>query len=250
MLLNLMTWPEVETHLRNRVCVMLPIGSVEQHGPMGLIGTDVICASEVAARAGDLAHAIVAPSISYTPAPFNTDFPGTVSISAELLTALVQQICTGLLDQGFMGVFIVNGHGANLVPIDAAQQMLPKGSVTVKSWWDPEPVGRLRRVLYGDWEGMHATPSEVAITQTLYGAKPLAEASHPPEQLSAQYIRDHSGDRHGPPKEHRETFPDGRVGSHSALASPEHGQKFLDLSSMAIAEEFQAFSRARRTATA
>ena len=36
---------------------MLPIGSVEQHGPMGLIGTDVICASEVAARAADLVGA-------------------------------------------------------------------------------------------------------------------------------------------------------------------------------------------------
>lgn len=147
-------------------------------------------------------------------------------------------------------MFIVNGHGANLALVQAVQKALPKGVVTVKSWWDPEEVGQLRRDLYGDWEGMHATPSEVAITQALYGAKPQGPAKLPPKKLSAQYIRDHSGDRHGPPKEHRALFPDGRVGSHSALAAPQHGQQLLDVASSAIAGAFRAFSDSRQAATA
>lgn len=227
---------------------MLAMGSVEQHGPMGLIGTDVICAQEVAIRAADLTGAIVAPPLAYTPAPFNTSFPGTISISAELAIGLVQQICQGLLDQGFLGVFIVNGHGANLAVIETAQQQLPSGAVKVQSWWAPETVNDLRAALYGEWEGMHATPSEVAITQALYGAKPQGAATDPPERLSMEYIRAHSGDRHGPPDEHRAAFPDGRVGSHSALATPADGAKLLDLASRAIAEEFAAFSQARRAA--
>ena len=40
--LNLMTWPEVDARLEKGACVMLPTGSTEQHGPMGLIGTDTI----------------------------------------------------------------------------------------------------------------------------------------------------------------------------------------------------------------
>lgn len=248
MQLNLMTWPEVETHLRGGCCAMLPIGSVEQHGPMGLIGTDVICASEVASRAADLVDAVVAPAIAYTPAPFNTSFPGTVSITPDLLTELIQQVCEGLLNQGFLGVFIVNGHGANQDPIAAVQQSLPARSVAVQSWWAPQAVNDLRSTLYGEWEGMHATPSEVAITQALYGSKPAGAAHDPPAPLSATYIREHSGDRHGPPDEHRTAFPDGRVGSHSALASPEHGLQLLEVASKEIAEEFQVFSQTRRAA--
>lgn len=246
MLLSLMTWPEVETRLATGVCAMLPIGSVEQHGPIGLVGTDTICAATVAERAASRAGVIVAPPIAYTPAPFNTSFPGTVSISPDLLSALVEQVCQGLLNQGFLGVFIVNGHGANLDPIAKALQGLPAGAIKVQNWWAPEQVSQLRSELYGDWEGMHATPSEVAITQTLYGARISDLAAEPPEKLSADYIRAHSGDRHGPPDDHREKFPDGRVGSHSALASPEDGNRLLDAAARSIAAEFTEFTEARK----
>ena len=246
MLLSLMTWPEVETHLAQGVCALLPVGSVEQHGPMGLIGTDVICAAAIAERAAAQVGAIVAPALSYTPAPFNTSFPGTVSITPGLLRALVTQVCDGLLAQGFLGVFIVNGHGANLDPIAQAVTALPAGAVRVQSWWVPPAVNQLRARLYAEWEGMHATPSEVAITQALHGARAPGLAATPPEQLSPDYIRAHSGDRHGPPDEHRAQFPDGRVGSHSALATPKDGAVLLDVAGRAIAAEFSEFAAQRR----
>jgi creatinine amidohydrolase len=50
MLLQHQTWQEVETYLTQSKGIILPIGSTEQHGPNGLIGTDAICA-EVIARA-------------------------------------------------------------------------------------------------------------------------------------------------------------------------------------------------------
>lgn len=245
MLMSLMTWPELERYLDQGVCVMLPVGSVEQHGPMGLIGTDTICAAEVARHAGEQIGAVVAPEITYTPAPFNAAFPGTVSITDELFHSLLIEICKGLLDQGFLGVFVVNGHGANLSPLETAINALPTGAVRVQSWWAPPAVNALRHSLYGDWEGMHATPSEVAITQALHGACAPGPASIPPEKLSAEYIAAHSGDRHGPPAEHRAAFPDGRVGSHSALATPEHGARLLSTAAQAIAEEFTRFSEER-----
>ncbi|WP_425045070.1 creatininase family protein [Primorskyibacter sp. S87] len=246
MQLSQMTWPELEQRLICGVCVMLPIGSTEQHGPMGLIGTDTICATEVARCAADQCDAIVAPEIAYTPAPFNTAFPGTVSISPDLTQALVQQVCQGLLDQGFKGVFVVNGHGANLAPIAAAIENLPLGSVQVQSWWAPRSVAELRSNMFGTWEGMHATPSEVAITQALFGPKPEGLASSPPRKLDHEYIRAHSGDRHGPPEQHRLDFPDGRVGSHSALATPKLGAELLAAAAAAIAAEFGAFSDKRK----
>ena len=243
--LALMTWPELDARLTRGACVMLPMGSTEQHGPMGLNGTDTICAHEIARTAARLCDGVVAPPIAYTPAPFNTSFPGTVSITPDLMQDLVQQICEGLLIQGFRGVFIVNGHGANLAPARAAVSALPEGAAHIQSWWDAEPVAKMRRDFFGDWEGMHATPSEVAITQALHGAKPVGAAAEPPEKLSRAYITEHSGDRHGPPDEHRTQFPDGRVGSHSALATPELGHQLLETASKALADDFRRFSAER-----
>lgn len=243
--LSLVTWLDVEQRIGAGSCIMLPLGSTEQHGPMGLIGTDTICARDVALRSAELCDALVAPPLSYTPAPFNTSFPGTISLSSELFERCLLEICQGLLAQGFCGIFVVNGHGANLEPARSVARSLPEGALCLQSWWDPPVVVQMRSDMFGEWEGMHATPSEVAITQALYGSKPIGEAASPPMKLSAEYIKAHSGDKHGPPDRHRAQFPDGRVGSHSALASPELGAKLLDAASQALAQNYRAFCALR-----
>ena len=87
---------------------------------MGLIGTDAICAQQIAEGAADNVKAYVAPTIAYTPAPFNTAFPGTLSISEPLFEALVGEILDGLIRQGFEFVYFVNGHGANLAILSSS----------------------------------------------------------------------------------------------------------------------------------
>lgn len=239
MRLDLCTWPEVEAYLARSTGIFLPVGSTEQHGPMGLIGTDAICAGAVAERAADLANALVAPTLALTPAPFNTAFPGTISISEPVFEALAGEVVSGLLTQGFDRIYVLNGHGANLAPL----RRIAGGcaEVRIRSWWDYAPVNAIRQREYGDWEGMHATPSEVAITQALHRVVESGAASNPPRKLSADYIRAHSGDRHGPPDEHRRDFPDGRVGSHSALATPEVGAELLNAAANAAAADYAVF---------
>ena len=85
-----MTWYEIKAYLKARKGIFVPTGSIEQYGPLGLIGTDVICAREIAWRAADICEAMVAPEIAYAPAAFNMSFPGTVSLSAPLYQALVK----------------------------------------------------------------------------------------------------------------------------------------------------------------
>lgn len=246
MKLENMTWYEVDTRIKEGAAILLPVGSTEQHGPMGRIGTDTICANAVALAAAEHVNAIVAPPLAYTPAPFNTAFPGTISVSEETFQSLAHEVISGCLAQGFSGVFIVNGHGANLEPLRRVAKQLPIDRCLIRSWWEPSAVNALRSDLYGEWEGMHATPSEIAITQALLGSLPPNEASDPPQRLSAEYLRDHSGDRHGPPDAHRAQFPDGRVGSHSALATPEAGHKLLAASAVGIAKEFEEFQAGLR----
>jgi len=241
-----MTWYDVEARIEQGAAILLPVGSTEQHGPMGRIGTDTICATAVALAAADQCNAIVAPPLAYTPAPFNTAFPGTISVTEETFETLAREVINGCLDQGFAGVFVVNGHGANLDPLERIASGLPANRIRIRSWWEPNAVNEIRAELYGAWEGMHATPSEVAITQALLGTLPPGPAATPPEPLSTEYLRAHARDRHGPPQEHRAQFPDGRVGSHSALATPEDGHRLLRASASEIADEFTEFLASAR----
>ncbi len=239
MKLEEMTWPEVEAYLKDARGVILPTGSVEQHGPIGLIGTDAICAREIAWRAGDLCNVPVAPELTYAPAPFNMSFPGTVSLSSDLYQHLAHEVMQGLAHHGFERIYVLNGHGANLAPLLAAAEGV-EAAVCLRSWWDFDAVNAIRAAHYGDWEGMHATPSEVAITQATHRVIDGSDLP-PPKKLSPEFIKAHAGDKHGPPDAHRRDFPDGRVGSHSGLARPEHGEALLTAAATAVAEDFRVF---------
>ena len=253
MRLDLATWPEVEAYLAHSHGIIIPAGSTEQHGPMGLIGTDAICAERVSMEAADRSGAMVAPTLAYTPAPFNLGFPGTVSVPESLFAELVTAILTSLDSHGFDRFYFVNAHGANLAPLQRASAEF-RGNrhtrVRIRSWWEFEPVNALRSAYYGSWEGMHATPAEVAITQATHRIVPPGEAASPPERLPAGFIERHAGDRHGPPEEHRRRFPDGRVGSHSALATPKHGAALLEAAAAAVADDYSRFTRGRSPASA
>ncbi len=235
------TWQEVEDYLKSSDGILVPTGSTEQHGPMGLIGTDAICAEQVAMGAGERADALVAPTLAYTPAPFNMDFPGTISLSVPLFEALLGEILECLDRAGFRHIYFINGHGANLDPLRRVAGQVPALTVRIRSWWDFEDVNDLRQNLYGEWEGMHATPSEIAITQATHRTLAPGDAVTPPVKLSAEYIRRHSGDRHGPADAHRKQFPDGRVGSHSALANPRDGFTLLEMAQQALSNDYRKF---------
>ena len=61
MQLRLSTWCEVEHYLKTLKGIIIPIGSTEQHGPMGLIGTDSICPEVVAAGIAEKTKVMITP---------------------------------------------------------------------------------------------------------------------------------------------------------------------------------------------
>ena len=242
MKLDHLTWLEVEAYLKRSRGIILPVGSTEQHGPMGLIGTDSLCAEAIAERAAERADALVAPVLGYTPAPFNMGFPGTVSVSEATFRALFLEILEGLASHSFTRLFVLNAHGANLAPMRQAVESFCGADVMIRSWWDFEEVNALRRKFYGEWEGMHATPAEISITQALYRSLPAGDAAAPPRKLAPAEIEARTGDNHGPADEHKAEFPDGRVGSHSALADPDHGHELLKTAAEAVEREYLKFA--------
>ena len=122
MRLDLQTWQEVERYLLSNRGIIIPVGSIEQHGPMGLIGTDAFCAQAIARAAGDQIKTLVAPTVAMGPAPFNMSFPGTISLGVDTYCAVISEIVLGLSSQGFQKFYFLNGHG----PIWHRSRPLPK----------------------------------------------------------------------------------------------------------------------------
>jgi creatinine amidohydrolase len=110
-----MTWEEARDLERARTIAVLPVGALEAHGPHLPLATDGVIA-EAMARAGAAllvsrgVPALVLPVLPYTVATFAAEFPGTISASAEAVTALVTDVARSLGRHGFRALAIANAH--------------------------------------------------------------------------------------------------------------------------------------------
>lgn len=244
MLLHLSTWPEVEAYLENSRGIILPIGSTEQHGPTGAIGTDAICAEAIAKGVGEAGGVMVGPTINVGMALHHGAFPGTISLRPTTLIELVSDYLASLARAGFQRFLFINGHGGNIATLKAgfaqayarlADAGIPEASAVrckVANWFMCGSVYRLAKDLYGDSEGSHATPSEIALTQYLY---PEACKQAP---LSVPVAK--AGPIYGA-ADFRRRYPDGRMGSNPALATPEHGRQLYEAAVKELSETCQQF---------
>jgi creatinine amidohydrolase len=238
--LDLQSWPEVESYLEDRSDIIVPIGSTEQHGPNGLIGTDALCAEVISREMAEKASALVAPTIAVGMAQHHLGFPGSMSLRPTTLIAVVRDVITSLAGHGFTRICFVNGHGGNIATVTAAfseyyaeSSFAAHGNSTpvecrLRNWWEAPSVGAISRELYGQAEGHHATPSEVAVTQFAFPDH-IKHAEMRPEIAPVAGFTDAA--------DYRRNFPDGRIGSNPALASPQAGARLVEAAASALAAE-------------
>ena len=242
--LQLRSWPEVETYLERCRGVIVPLGSTEQHGPTGAIGTDALTAEAVALEVGRRTGVLVTPAQNFGMAEHHLGFAGTVSLQPATLLAVLHDVVLSLARHGFERIFVINGHGGNIATAraafaqahgTAAARGLPVADrlrCQLANWFTAGAVMQEARSLYGDREGHHATPSEIALTLHL----------EPTLQSKQRPLPDPSpaGPIHGP-EDFRRRHPDGRMGSDPYLAQADHGQRFLDLAATALAADLERF---------
>jgi creatinine amidohydrolase len=243
MRLQLCTWPEVEAYLQRSTGIILPIGSTEQHGPNGLIGTDAICPETIARGVAERIDVLIGPTINFGMAQHHMAFPGTVTLRPTTLVAVVRDVVQSLARHGFTHLYFLNGHGGNFESVRAgfaevhAERSLGEGGqapvqCAIMNWWTGRGIRRLSRELFGDAEGMHATPSEVSLS---YYAYPEAVKQVEMEPRLAPVGRFHDAE------DFRRRFPDGRIGSDPSLASVDAGAKLFAAAVEDIIADYQAF---------
>lgn len=242
MLLSFQTWPEVEAYLSCSDAIIMPIGSTEQHGPNGLIGTDAICAEHIASGVGQAIGTLVAPTISVGMATHHMGFPGTITHTPSVLIAILREQVSALAAHGFRRFFFINGHGGNIASVNAAfaeihalrwQAGAPALRLSLANWWDAPGVAALSKQYYGEADGSHATASEIAITRHLFPEHTKERELDPPVAPGGSF-QDAA--------DFRIRFPDGRIGSNPGLSTAEHGAEIFHAAIAGMAEMHRAFA--------
>lgn len=120
-----LTSPELAELSRKEAIVLLPMGSTEQHGPHLPVGTDAILATWFAHRTaktlGEIGiPAVVAPTIAVANSMHHMSFAGSMSLHPRTFMQVLQEECQAIATHGFRRIVILNGHGGNNHPTQAA----------------------------------------------------------------------------------------------------------------------------------
>ncbi len=117
-----LTWPEMREAIARQPVILLPFGTVEDHGPHLPLNTDniiveAICREAARRAAGEI---LVMPLVAYGLDEHHMDFPGTISVGMQTLLAYVADVALSAARHGFNHLLIVNGHGSNAAIADLA----------------------------------------------------------------------------------------------------------------------------------
>jgi creatinine amidohydrolase len=125
-MLERMTWTEVDEALSRGVdAVLLPFGSIEQHGPHMPLDTDCFIAGALAQRAAEHAdgeglRVLVAPTVNVTLSWYHMQYAGTMRLTTETFLHVFRDVCDSLFHHGVRTVIVVNGHGGNVPALTVA----------------------------------------------------------------------------------------------------------------------------------
>lgn len=158
MYLSNMNYLEVEAYLKKSDTIIIPVGSLENHGLHMPLGTDTIIPDEIARLISSRSDLLIAPTVNYGATDDIVGFAGTVSIGTEGLITLLRTICDQLYNYGFRHFMILNGHGGNTAAIQAVgSHLYRKGAyLAILNWW--LMAGQINPV----WAGGHGGGEETA----------------------------------------------------------------------------------------
>lgn len=124
--MELMNWLDIQSKMaEGYTTVIIPIGSIEQHGPHLPLNADVLIGEVIAERTAEiLSKSLVAPAIRPGCSEHHMEFPGTLTISAELLTRLVYEYCRSYVRHGFRTIVLLPSHGGNFAVVKSAAEQL------------------------------------------------------------------------------------------------------------------------------
>ena len=243
--LSTATWQEIGARIAaGNTGIIIPIGSHEQHGPTGLIGTDALCPQIIADQAEKQSDLLLAPTFSIGMAQHHLGFPGSMTLRPSTMIATIVDWTASLIRHGFDRLYWLNGHGGNVATIQAAfaETYAPYSLAGTAApfahklinWWQLPGIEKLCRDTWPTGHGSHGTASEVAVTYWAY----------PDRETLSRMVLDPAIAPDGPIRDaadYRARFADGRIGSDPTQARGVDGGKIVAASAAALIADATAF---------
>ena len=144
-------WPEMKALDRGKTVAILPVGSMEQHGPHLPLQVDHFIAQRFAEDLEKkMPEVLLLPPIWAGVSAHHMDFPGTITLRPRVFIDLLREICVCLHHHGLRRIVLLNGHGGNRSSLEVLSQELYadyRFSVNIIVYWDlvPELVKSLKK---------------------------------------------------------------------------------------------------------
>ena len=179
MFLSKMNYLEVEEYLKKSDTIVIPVGSLENHGKHMPLGTDTMIPDKIAEYLDQCSELLIAPTINYGATDDLVGFAGTVSLGTEVLITLLRTICDQLYNYGFRHFMILNGHGGNSAAITSVgQHLYKKGAyLATLNWW------LMAGQMNPNWAGGHGGGEETAGVMAVDPGLIKTEYLHLPEGI-------------------------------------------------------------------
>ena len=166
LLLTEMTWVDVQSYREENDMVIIPLGSIEQHGKHLPIGTDYFSAFELSKRISAKTDVVVAPILMVGYSEYHSGFPGTISISLETMEMVVFECIESLIKHGFKRFIFYNAHGGNnIVQEKLIHRVNSNTGADAVSIGVGSPLWPTEGVEYFDW---HAGKFETSLDLCLF----------------------------------------------------------------------------------
>jgi len=226
------TWPEYRDAVSNRV-IILPTGSMEQHGYHLPLNVDVIIPTSLAKMVAQHVPSLILPTVNYGYKSHSTSgggqlFPGTTSLDGTTYINLILDILRETYRHGGRRFLNLNGHYENIAFVNEAVELFinesPDAKLVTLSWWDQVSDDLVEEIFAGagfpGWDTEHAGITETALM--LYFA---------PESVRKDKIIDDQSERKPaysifPPP--ADIIPESGVLYKATFATAEKGQKLAD----------------------
>ena len=130
---------QFDPDLRKRIekkkqIAIIPVGSIEQHGPHLPISTDSDIVTEIAFRLSEKINGLLLPTISYGIS--NEHFPFfNISIKKSTLSKILEDVCESLIKNGISRILIINGHYGNLDSLQGFEKKNSRRKIKIFSYW-------------------------------------------------------------------------------------------------------------------
>lgn len=246
-----LTWEEIRARATGDPVVVLPTGSIEQHGPHLPVKVDTLLVTsvceEAVRRASDRVEVLLAPTVWMGLSTHHTAY-FSLTLSIDTYQHVITELVESLIRTGFRRLLIINGHGGNTDPLHLTVTRVRdrhKVLVATADYWDVarEALERIRESGAG---GMgHACEFETSMVMHLDGAAVRTDriqAEYPPG-IPGWFEIDMT--KPAGPVKLGTRFEDitrrGVVGD-PTLATPEKGRRFFDAAANRLAELLVSFA--------